>query len=506
MSGLDLSALLQSAPLPVGRHASITTALVLYFVAVAAIAVWASRRTHTASDFFVAGQRLGVVTMGVAAMAATVSGFAFIGGPGLMYSVGLGALYIVLPLSFTAVLGAWVLARRLRLLAEVRPVATIPEAIAARYRSPVAQGVAALAIVIATVGYLATNALALGYVLAAALEISLPSAIWLGSAITLAYSAAGGILAGVYTDLFQGLVMATASVLMCGLVLRLGEGVGGLSAAILAADPSFLAPSGTLSPLPALSLFYVFGLGTLGQPHVIHKFYMVREPRQLRWYPLVMTIAMSLTMLVFVSVGLGVKALVSAGALPPLARPDTAMPMLLTRFAPPALAGVVLAGVAAAIMSSVNSFLNVGAAALVRDLPNALGRPFSRELLWARVATVGLAVAATGVASWSGSAVAFLGIFGWGLFASTLVPALALGLNWRGATGAGATASIAIGLIVTLALETLSYTKVFTVPAGVTPAAIALTLSLGTMFAVSWFTRASAAAELDDDVAAVIDA
>jgi Na+/proline symporter len=182
------------------------------------------------------------------------------------------------------------------------------------------------------------------------------------------------------------------------------------------------------------------------------------------------------------------------------------MPMLLTRFAPPALAGVVLAGVAAAIMSSVNSFLNVGAAALVRDLPNALGRPFSRELLWARVATVGLAVAATGVASWSGSAVAFLGIFGWGLFASTLVPALALGLNWRGATGAGATASIAIGLIVTLALETLSYTKVFTVPAGVTPAAIALTLSLGTMFAVSWFTRASAAAELDDDVAAVIDA
>jgi hypothetical protein len=33
----------------------------------------------------------------------------------------------------------------------------------------------------------------------------------------------------------------------------------------------------------------VFGLGSLGQPHVIHKFYMLRDPRRLKWYPLLMT-------------------------------------------------------------------------------------------------------------------------------------------------------------------------------------------------------------------------
>jgi Na+/proline symporter len=101
--------------------------------------------------------------------------------------------------------------------------------------------------------------------------------------------------------------------------------------------------------------------------------------------------------------------------------------------------------------------------------------------------------------------VAFLGIFGWGLFASTLVPALAVGLNWQGATRAGAIASIATGLIVTLALETAAYWKLFTFPAGVTASAVAMVSSFLVFFVVSWITRSRAAAELDADVRLVMD-
>jgi Na+/proline symporter len=119
--------------------------------------------------------------------------------------------------------------------------------------------------------------------------------------------------------------------------------------------------------------------------------------------------------------------------------------------------------------------------------------------------TVLIAVAAAITAQKSGAMVAFLGIFGWGLFASTLVPTLAVGLNWQGATRAGAIASIATGLIVTLALEIAAYNKAFTFPAGVTASAVALVLSFLVFFAVSWLTRRTAEGAIDPDVRLVME-
>lgn len=498
-------ALLQSAALPDLAQPAIAGVMVAYFVVVASIGAWAARRTRDARDFFVAGQGIGLVTMTIAAMSATLSGFAFIGGPGLIYTIGLGAVFIVLPLSITNAQGAWVLAKRLRLLGEVRPMVTIPDAIGARYRSPAAQGLAGVAIVIAVVGYMATNLLALGLVIDAVFGTGLATGIWIGTAITLAYSVAGGILAGVYTDLFQGSVMALASLLVFGLVLRVGGGIDGMSAAILAGDPQLVGPWGRLSPLAALSFFFVFGIGALGQPHVVHKFYMLKDPLKLRWYPLLMTIAMSVTLLLFVGVGLAVKALVLRGDLPPLARPDDATPVFLLRFAPTLLAGLVFAGVAAAIMSTVNAFMSVGAAAITHDIPRWFGVRPRDELRGGRLATVAITLVAAIVAVRSGMLVALLGVFGWGLFASTLVPALALGLNWPGATRQGAIASIITGLVVTLLFETLAFLKVFTFPAGVTATALALVASLGVFLGVSWLTRRDAAGQVDPDIRVVMD-
>ena len=119
--------------------------------------------------------------------------------------------------------------------------------------------------------------------------------------------------------------------------------------------------------------------------------------------------------------------------------------------------------------------------------------------------TVLIAIAAAITAQQSGTMVAFLGIFGWGLFASTLVPALAVGLNWQGATRAGAMASIATGLMITLALETAAYLKVFSFPAGVTASAVAMVASFLVFFIVSWLTRRSAPAEIDPDVRLVME-
>ena len=495
--------MIQAQPLPPLAQPTIIAVALCYFAGVAAIGIWAARRTRTARDFFVAGEGIGLWALALSAMAATVSGFAFIGGPGLVYTVGLGAIYLVLPAAITNSMGAWVLAKRMRLLAEARKLITVPDALGARYNSRGAQGLSAVAILIATIGYMATNILALGLVLDAIFGTGLTAGIWIGMAIVLAYSASGGILAGIYTDMLQGALMATASLLVFLFVLKSGGGMGGLSDRVLAADPAWLSPWGKMTPIAALSLLFVFGVGSLGQPHVVHKFYMLRDPAKLRWYPLLMTATLIVTLLLYFGVGFAVKALVASGELPALGRADDATPTFLLRYTPIFLAALVFSGVAAAIMSTVNSFMNIAAAAITHDLPIAFGTRVSNELRWGRIATIAISLIAALVAQLSGTLVALLGIFGWGLFASTLVPALAIGLNWEGATRAGAIASIATGLVLTLVLETLAFVKVFTVPQGVAVAGLALVSSLLVFFLVSALTRGSADA-IDPDIRLVM--
>lgn len=492
---------------PLQHVASPTIVIValLYFLGVVAISVWASRRTRTARDFFVAGHGIGLIALTVASVSTSVSGFAFIGGPGLVYSIGMAALYIVLPASVTNVMGAWVLAKRMRLLGEVRGLMTVPDAIGARYRSPAAQGLAGLSMLVAIVGYMATNCLAMGYVINAIFGVGIVPGIWIGMGITLAYSVAGGILAGIYNDVFQGTLMALASALVFAYVLSVNGGLGGISRAILPSDAAFLGPWGKLTPLAALSFFFVFGMGSLGQPQGVHKYYMLKDPQQLKWYPLLKTLGLILVLLLYFGVGVGVKALVASGRMAPLAAPDTATPGFLLGFTPVLLAAVVFSGVAAATMSAVNSFINIGAAVVTHDLPIALGRKVNNELLWGRIATLIIAILAALVAQFSGSMVAFLGVFGWGLFGATLVPALAFGLNWEGATKAGAIASMATGLVITLVFETLAFFKAYAFPTGVTISGLSLVLSILVFFGVSWLTRATAAASLDADVRLVME-
>ena len=504
MSAMPLLSLIQTSLPHVAQPIVIAVGLA-YFAVIIAISVWAARRTKTASDFFVAGHGIGLIALTVASVSTSVSGFAFIGGPGLIYTVGLGAMFLVLPASVTNVMGAWVLAKRMRLLGEARGLMTVPDAIGARYRSPAAQGLAGVAMLVGIIGYMATNALAMGVVINAIFGVGIGWGIWVGMGVTLAYSVAGGILAGIYNDVFQGALMAASSVLVFLFVLKVGGGLGEISHTIMATDPQFLSPWGKMTPLAALSFFFVFGMGSLGQPQGVHKYYMLRDPMQLKWYPLLKTLGLILVLLLYFGVGVGVKAFVANGTMAALSAPDQATPALLLSVTPLVLAALVFSGVAAATMSAANSFINIGAAVVMHDLPIAFGKRLKKELKWGRAVTVLIAVAAAVIAQNSGTMVAFLGIFGWGLFASTLVPALAVGLNWEGATKAGAIASIATGLVVTLSLETAAYLKAFSFPSGVTASAVALVSSFLVFFAVSWLTRGTAAASIDPDVKLIMD-
>ncbi|MEM7583912.1 MAG: hypothetical protein AAF560_11065, partial [Acidobacteriota bacterium] len=144
---------------------TIIVTVVIYLAIVVAIGLWAARRTHDAKDFFIAGQGIGLLVTALATMSAAFSGFLFIGGPGLTYSLGMASFFISFPVSFTAGLLCWTVAKRLRLLSEVREVFTVPDAILARYRSRWASGLAAVAVVVGTLGYLGAQLQAMGVII-----------------------------------------------------------------------------------------------------------------------------------------------------------------------------------------------------------------------------------------------------------------------------------------------------------------------------------------------------
>ena len=151
-------------------------------------------------------------------------------------------------------------------------------------------------------------------------------------------------------------------------------------------------------------------------------------------------------------------------------------------------------------MSTADSFLNLGAAAVVHDIPRALtGRPLSNQLLWARVATAVLAVgSAVFVLHSRQDLVALLGAFGWGTFAAALVPAVAIGFNWKRATAAAANAAIASSLVVNFGIELFGVA----LPYGINGGFVALLLSMTLFFGIS---LASPPPRIDPDIEAVMD-
>ena len=491
-----------------GQHTIVLVSLVLYMGACIGIGIWAMLRTKSPGDFFMAGRDLGILLTAFAIFSSTMSGFGFVGGPGLVYRMGMSSVWMVVssPLGFCLIF--YLLSKRLRMLAELRGNISLPDAVAARYRSELARGLTAVAIILGVLGYLGTQILAMATVLSDVLAanpstptLSLEACLAISTAVLVFYCVTGGIIAGVYTDMFQGAVMVVAAALVFATASAVVDGgISGAMETIMIDDPEAAGPWGTLGMLGCLSWYFLFGLGATGQPHVITKIMMNRRITDARHILPLAIFAYSVSALLWIGIGLVMRALVLQGAHPELARPDDAAAQFLQHYAHPLLAGVVLAGLFAAIMSTADGFLNIGAAAWVHDIPRAIwGRSLKRELLWARIATVLIALgAALFVLYSSQNLVALMGAFGWGTFAAALVPTVAVGFNWKGATAPAANTAIIFSLIVNFSIELLH----LKVPYGISGGFVALVVSLILFFGISFLSRPP---RLDKDIEAMMD-
>ena len=467
------------------RNVVILVCVGAYMLLCIAIGLWAMRRTKSTQDFFMAGRNLGIVVTGVAMFSSTMSGFGFVGGPGLIYRMGMSSIWMIITTPIGFCFAYYLLAKRIRLLGELRNCISLPDVGEARYGSAAVRLLVSIAILAGVIPYLATQIKAMALVLQEILaandipgQESLLFCVTISSAVLVFYCVTGGIIASVYTDLFQGIVMVVVATLVFLAALgTVDGGIAEMSRVIAADDSEAASPWGTIGMLGCLSWFFIFTVGVGGQPHLVTKLMMSRRVEDARSSLPITLVGFGMTALLWISIGLVMRTLVLSGRHEGLTRADDAAFAFLSNYAHPVLAGLAFAGLFAAIMSTADGFLNIGAAAVVHDIPKCFtGRSLKNELRWARIATVALALFAAVCAMVSPDLVGLLGAYGWGVFSAALAPTIAIGLNWKRATPAAAVSSIIISLVINAAAFGFQLADQ-RIPYGVSPGTIALLAS-----------------------------
>jgi sodium/proline symporter len=310
--------------------------------------------------------------------------------------------------------------------------------------------ISALFILLFFLFYTSSGLVAGGKLFNAVFELEYHWAVTVGTLVIVTYTFFGGFLAVSWTDLIQGLLMALALLLVPVIAINEAGGWGAVQGGIESFNPALLdiwtdSNGQPLSWLAILSLL-AWGLGYFGQPHILARFKAIRSVESV---PAARKIAVSWVMLTLVCAIL--VGLVGISRLqPPLAGAETekVFILLVEALFHPVIAGICLAAILAAIMSTADSQLLVSAAAFTSDLYQIfLQRDASeRELIWAgRLAVLVIAVLAL-VLAWNPERqVLDLVAYAWAGFGAAFGPTLLLSLYWRRMNRHGALAGIVSG-------------------------------------------------------------
>ncbi|MAE75557.1 MAG: sodium:proline symporter [Planctomycetes bacterium] len=398
---------------------TVLVTLVVYKIVLLAIGVLASRRTQDGADFFLAGRRMGPIVASISASASSSSAWTLLGVSGLAYKSGLSAIWL-----FPACVGGFclnwfVLAPALQRHAHASGALTTTDVLARGRRAIVL--VASLIILVSLVTYVASQFQAAGKSFAATFEVSQEASILIGSVIIVAYTLLGGFWAVSITDTLQGLVMAgTAIVLPVVAVAHIG--VAGLLDGIARVDVPGYANVFSNMGLPAAAGLVIgllgIGLGYPGQPHVVNRFMALRDgENEMR-----MARRVAIGWAVVVYAGMIVVGLCARVLLPVLADGETAFIATANKLLDPVFAGIMIAAVLSAVMSTADSQLLVAASTVTHDLGlGGGGKTFLRRSRWAIVALSAFAVIAA--LTWNDSIFSMV-LFAWSAMGCAFGPVL----------------------------------------------------------------------------------
>ncbi|MCA9693573.1 MAG: sodium:solute symporter family protein [Myxococcales bacterium] len=419
-----------------------------YLLVTLAIGYAAYRRTAgTAEDYFLGGRKTRTFVLFMALFGTNVTPFLLLGIPGVAYHAGVGEfgrnaaiIALGIPLSFYLIgYPAYLAARR---IGAITPAELYRE----RFASPAVGVVMFIAYFVYTLPYMVTAVLGVGITMSVLTAGAVSQAV--GAAlillITIGYTALGGMRATMWTNVFQGTVFMGFLLLL--FVIVAGD-LGGLSAAterVRAVAPALLGKGSMPEYAPGKWLSWGLGISltVVAFPHIFVRLLAARDSAALknvcRVYPLVLLVAW------LPAVMFGVWAAVEFPGLVGKAS-DRVFPLLVERHTGELLQGVALAGVMAAVMSTLDAQALTLSSMLTRDVLRPLVRVGERgEVALGRLFIVVLAVIVYCVVLREPASIFDIAEFSFSGYV-TLVPALYLGLRWRRCTAAGAIASIVAG-------------------------------------------------------------
>jgi len=430
---------------------AVVSAFAVYLALMLGIGVAAWRRTADLSDYILGGRSLGRWVAALSAGASDMSGWLLLGLPGAAYLGGLDAVWIALGLLVGTWLNWRVVAARLRRFTHAAGDAlTLPDYLENRFddRSRTLRIVAAALILLFFLIYTSSGLVAGGKLFEEVFGLPYHLAVAAGIGTIIVYTFLGGFLAVSWTDLVQGLLMALALIVVPAAAVAAAGGPENTAAAIARINPALLDPfndrdGGPLGVLSIVSLLG-WGLGYFGQPHILARFMAIRDPAEVPAARRIAVTWVAIGLTGAIGSGLAGLALLEA----PLADPEKVFMVLIAQLLHPVPAGICLAAILAAIMSTADSQLLVSSSALTEDFYKGLLRPHAsqRELVWVgRLAVMTIAAIAGSVAMDPDSRVLDLVAYAWAGFGAAFGPVIVLSLLWPRMTRGGALAGMLVG-------------------------------------------------------------
>ena len=424
---------------------------VVYLIAMAIIGWVAYAKTKNSNDFFLGARSLGPWVTALSAGASDMSGWLLFALPGMAYSLGISALWNAAGLLCGTYLNWLFVAARLRVFSEVADEAvTIPGFFSARFQdhSGTIRILCAIFILLFFFIYTGSGLVAGGKLFSATFGIDYQTAVILGAAAIVSYTLFGGFIAVSWTDLVQGLLMSAALMIVPVTAIFYTGGFGASLEAISALDPSLLQLTRISvtddANIVAMVSLCAWGLGYFGQPHILVRFKAIRNAAEL---PQARRIAMTWTG--FCIIGAICSGMSGIGFFAtPLADPEKVYLALVHAIFHPVVAGILLAAILAAVMSTADSQLLVASSCLAEDLgkgwlfPNISDRALMNL---SRLSVIGVTTASVALAWDPSNKVLDLAAFAWAGFGAAFGAAMLLSLYWRRMTRRGALAGILVG-------------------------------------------------------------
>jgi len=438
---------------------------ILYLVFLLGVGVWTFKFNKTQEDYLLAGRKLGPWVTAFSERASGESAWLLLALPGAAITVGLGEAWAVVGIIMGIVASWFLIAEKLREETEKYDALTIPQYLHRKFNdsSNIIRLFSSVIIAFFFLFYVSAQFHASGKVLNSLFDLDPITGISIGAAIIIVYTLMGGFFAVAWTDLLQGILMiGTLVILPIAGYLELSASGMTVADSLTQANEVFgknnqslfMGREGMAAVVAALGGLS-WGLGYLGQPHLVIRYMAIRSSTDVR---VARNIAIAWALPGITGAFLvGIVALMVFGPeYFTTMDPEQAMPLLASKLLHPILAGLFISGAVAAMMSTADSQLLVSTSAVTEDFYHQfLGKKLSDVAMvkLSRAMIVVLGLIAYGIAIFS--QIQDKKIFGvvsyaWSGLGSAFGPALVMALWWPKTTRKGIIAGLLTGFLTTI--------------------------------------------------------